>query len=63
MSVNNNRISAPIGLQEVYSLLGVTPTGGLRDLAYICGNSHGKINKWSKKKPIRYAQAAALTDA
>lgn len=63
MSVSNNKISAPIGLQEVYSLLGVSKTGTYYDVAYICGNAHGRINKWSKKKPIRYAQAAALTDA
>lgn len=54
MSIQNNRISAPIGLQEVYSLLGVQKTGTYYDVGYICGNAHGQINKWSKKKPTRY---------
>lgn len=61
MSVNNNRISAPIGLQEVYSLLGVTPTGGLRDLGYICGNAHLKTNPWALYKPERINTPAEIT--
>lgn len=63
MSVNNNRISAPIGLQEVYSLLGVSKTGTYYDVGYICGNGHGKINKWSKHKPVRYDSPSELTNA
>lgn len=45
--ISNNKISAPIGLQEVYSLLGVSKTGTYYDVAYICGNAHGRINPWS----------------
>lgn len=52
--ISNNKISAPIGLQEVYSLLGVSKTGTYYDVAYICGNAHGRINPWSKYKPTRY---------
>ena len=52
MSVSNNIIKAPIGLQEVYSLLGVAKQGTYYDVGYICSNSHGKINKWSKYKPL-----------
>lgn len=63
MSVNNNKISAPIGLQEVYSLLGVSKTGTYYDVGYICSNAHGKINKWAKYKPVSVNQPAPITDA
>lgn len=58
-----SRLSAPLGLQEVYNVLGVNKSGTYYDVGYICGNAHGRINKWSKKKPIRYAQPGELTDA
>ena len=61
--ISNNRISAPIGLQEVYGLLGVTKTGTYYDVGYICGNAHGQINKWSRHKPVRVNQPGIITDA
>lgn len=51
---SNGRIWSPVNLEEVYNVLGVTPTG-MPDVGYICSNAHGRINKWSKIKPIRYA--------
>lgn len=54
MSVSNNIIKAPIGLQEVYSLLGVAKQGTYYDVGYICSNAHGKINPWARYKPVRY---------
>lgn len=52
MSVNNNIVTAPVGLQEVYSLLGVSPKNGVYDVGYLCSNTHGKINMWSRFKPV-----------
>lgn len=61
---SNGKISAPISLHaDVYAVLGLTKTGTYYDTGWVCGNSHGRINKWSKKKPIRYAQPGELTDA
>lgn len=64
MGNSNGKISAPISLHaDVYAVLGLTKTGTYYDTGWVCGNSHGRINKWSKKKPIRYAQPGELTDA
>lgn len=62
MSVSNNIIKAPIGLQEVYSLLGVAKQGTYYDVGYICSNAHGKINQWSKYKPVRNSKFTELTE-
>ena len=61
--VSGTKLAAPIGLKEVYSLLGVSKTGTYYDVAYICGNAHGKINKWAKYKPVNVNQPAPITDA
>ena len=47
MSVSNGLVSAPITIAEMYSLLGLgtAQSDGAYDLAYLCGNSHGKICK------------------
>lgn len=62
MSVNGTILSAPIGLQEVYSLLGVAKSGSYYDVGYICSNSHGKINPWAKFKPIRFNTPQILNE-
>lgn len=63
MSISGSRLSAPLNLQEVYNVLGVNKSGTFYDVGYICGNGHGKINKWSRHKPIRVNQPGELTDA
>lgn len=60
MTVANYKISRPIGLAEVYSLLGVTPTGGIYDAGTICMSPN--INKWSLYKPIVVNKPQALTE-
>lgn len=62
MSVSGNIITAPVGLREVYSLLGVAKQGTYYDVGYICSNSHGKINPWSKYKPVRNSKFTELTE-
>lgn len=57
------KINAPINPQLVYADLGIAPYNGSYDTAYLCSNLHGKINKWSKVKPIRYATPQTLTAA
>lgn len=64
MGNSNGKITAPVSLHaDVYPVLGLTKSGTFYDAGWVCGNAHGKINKWSKKKPIRYATPSALTDA
>ena len=63
MSISGSRIVPPISLREVYTLMGVTPTNGIHDIGYICGNAHGQINKWSRNKPVRVNQPGEITDA
>lgn len=58
---SNGNIWAPVNLEEVYNVLGVTPVG-MPDVGYICSNQHGRINKWSKVKPIRYDTPRALQE-
>ena len=63
MGHSNGKITAPVSLHaDVYPVLGLTKTVTY-DTGWVCSNSHGRINKWSKKKPIRYAQPGELTDA
>lgn len=52
MSYNNGIITAPISTSEPYYVMGVGVYNGVFDLAYICSNQHGKINKWSEYKPF-----------
>ena len=54
MGHSNGKITAPVGLDsDVYPTLGIGPTSDGYELGYACANTHGKINKWSKKKPVR----------
>lgn len=49
MSIQNGtRIVSPINLQEPYTVMGVSKTGTYYDVAYICGNGHGRINIWER---------------
>ena len=55
MAHSNGKITAPVGIDaDIAPVLGV----GSYDLGYLCSNAHGKINKWSKYKPVRYADMA-----
>lgn len=48
---SNGQIKAPISLKDdVYYVLGISPSGAYYDLAEAC--SSDKINKWSKYKPM-----------
>lgn len=64
MANNNGIITRPgIGLEpDIYGTLGVGRHNGLFDTGYICCNSHGKINKRSKVKPVRYDVRGELTE-
>lgn len=60
---NTGWIYSPINPQPVYARLGIAPQPGKGFcVAYLCSNAHGKTNRWSIHKPIRYATMAALTD-
>lgn len=46
---NNGLIHAPVGIDaDISPVLGV----GSDDLGYLCSNQHGKINIWSRFKPL-----------
>lgn len=49
-------LNAPLNTQEVYKLLGIGKhKGEWWDIGYICSNQHGKTDKWSQNKPVRFA--------
>lgn len=51
---SNGKITAPVSLHaDVYPVLGLTKTVTY-DTGWVCGNSHGRINKWAKYKPTKY---------
>ena len=70
MAISNNKIVAPVVITDPYNLLGIYPKTGVWDVADIVGlerpslqGGHpGWINKWSRHKPVRYPQAAPLSD-
>ena len=54
MAVNNGIITAPIADKDPYTCMGVGKYNGWYDIGYICSNNHGKINMWSRFKPVRW---------
>lgn len=48
------KIIKPINPQSVYASLGIARGAAGYDVAYLCSNAHGAINKWSVIKPIRF---------
>lgn len=63
MGNSNGVISAPINIaSDVYSVLGLGAYNGWYDVAYACGNEHGKINKLAKYKPVKVNTPAEITD-
>lgn len=63
MAYANGQISAPVDASDPYYVMGVGQYNGTFDVGHICGNTHGKINKWSKRKPIVYDTIEELTTA
>lgn len=51
MSHSNGIIVAPVNTDDVSSVINVAS----HDVGYLCSNLHGRINKWSKIKPILVA--------
>lgn len=63
MSYSNGTITAPISASDPYNCMGVGKTSSGYDVGYICKNSHGKINKWSRHKPVKFNKITELSDA
>lgn len=60
---SNGKITAPINLaSDVYSVLVISPQNGVYDVGYACSNKHGKINRFSFKKPMRIGVLYTQTD-
>ncbi|GEM_PF-3836346 len=59
MPNDGKKITAPVSVTDVKSVLGVNSN----DIGYLCGNNHGKINMWSKYKPVKVAKIVGLTEA
>ncbi len=51
MGHSNGRITAPVSISDVSSVLGVST----RDVGYLCSNVHGKTNRYSFAKPYAVA--------
>lgn len=62
MSYSEGKISAPIAASDPYYVMGVGTYNGGYDVGYICSNQHGKINKWSKYKPIKYPNLGIIDE-
>lgn len=60
MSIQGSKLVAPIGLQEVYALLGVAKTSTYYDVATICSSE--RINMWARNKPMRVDTPLELTE-
>lgn len=63
MGVSNGIISAPVNLREPYICMGVGKYEGWYHLGYICSNAHGKINMWSKHKPVEVNSPKEVSEA
>ena len=64
MGNSNGKITAPVGLQpDMYGVQGLVKTGTFYDVAEACRNAHGRINKWSLKKPVEWGTVADMTEA
>lgn len=62
MAISGSIIQAPVGLMEVYEVLGwYIASGSYYDLGQACKSA--KVNKWSKWKPVRYASLTSPTCA
>lgn len=61
--IQGNHIIAPINIADPYNLMGVGKLGDFYDLAYICGNTHGKINIYAKYKPYKINTPKEITDS
>ena len=59
MSHTSTTISKPVTPTDIATVLGV----GTKKVGYLASNQHGKINKWSRKKPVIYSTRSELTDA
>ena len=60
MGVSGGVIVSPERLRDdVAAVLGVSNAS----VGYLCGNAHGKINKWSYRKPIIYNKYESLSDS
>lgn len=60
--IQGNHIVAPINIADPYNLMGVSKLGDFYDLAYICKNTHGKINENSLYKPIEFGLPSEIPD-
>ena len=60
--IKNGIIIAPINAADPYRVLGIGQYNGWWDIGYICSNEHGKINMWSKYKPVNYNSKSELTE-
>lgn len=63
MAHSGGYITAPLNTDDVSAVLGVAS----HDVGTLCANNHGKINKWSRCKPVSlntlYATAADMKTA
>lgn len=60
MANSNGIITAPVRVREdVAAVLGLNSG----DVGYLCKNSHGRINKWSLRKPIEHTKPSTLSEA
>ncbi|WP_368107212.1 hypothetical protein [Bacteroides nordii] len=50
--IDGSRLKYPLNPEDVYRLLGIGQYNGGWNINYICSNNHGRINMWSRYKPV-----------
>ncbi len=48
---------------DVYKVLGLAPRSNGYDVGYACAGTHGKINRYARRKPYAFGSPAGYTDA
>ena len=62
MSVNGSIIKAPLREEDPYVVMGLAPSNNGYHIDYACMNTHGRINKWCKNKPMRSSIVTELSN-
>lgn len=60
---SNGIITGTVSQLDVQQVLGVSIPAEQDAWSYLCGNKHGKINKWAKYKPVTHSNIFASNDA
>jgi hypothetical protein len=55
------KYTAPLRIAHIAEALGIEFAGRGRDIGYLCGNTHRRINMWARCKPVRHPSVGPLS--